>query len=145
MPIELDDICFNKASIIERAVRRALEEYAADSGLCNQTHMDAMILNLERACQASIDLAMHLVSKHHLGMPQTSSDAFRLLHENKVITESVSRSMMAMAGFRNVAIHQYQKLDVAILRAIGETRWKDLVSYCDELGLHIEPVPVANP
>ena len=141
MPIDVDDVCFNKASIIERALSRALEEFAADPRLESHTHMDAMILNLERACQAAIDLAMHLIAKYHLGMPQNSADAFRILNQADVITESTARTMIAMTGFRNIAIHEYQKLDPTVLRAIGEHRWHDVVSFCQELGLRITPHP----
>jgi uncharacterized protein YutE (UPF0331/DUF86 family) len=82
-----DDICLNKAAIIERALRRMKEEYAADPQLKNFTHIDALILNIERACQAAIDLAMHLVTKNRLGMPQNNAEAFRLLFKAGIIRE----------------------------------------------------------
>ena len=75
MPIPPDDVCLNKASIIERALRRVREEYSCDPGLTDYTHIDAMTLNIERACQAAIDLAMHVVARDRLGMPQTSPGA----------------------------------------------------------------------
>lgn len=60
MPIEPDDVCLNKAAIMERAIRRLREEYAFDPELTNYSHIDALTLNIERACQAAIDLALHL-------------------------------------------------------------------------------------
>jgi uncharacterized protein YutE (UPF0331/DUF86 family) len=139
MPIELDDVCRNKAAIIERAIRRALEEYHRNPGLTDFTHIDAMTLNIERFCQAAIDLAMHLVAREHLGMPQTSADAFKLLLKGNLISENIARSMIAMVGFRNVAIHEYQEMEMAVLRSIGESKWNDVVAYCKELGLQIRP------
>jgi hypothetical protein len=52
-----DDVLLNKAAAIERAVRRVREEYAGDDSnlLSNETRQDAIILNLQRACEASID------------------------------------------------------------------------------------------
>jgi len=47
--------------------------------------------------------------------------------------------MIAMAGFRNVVLHEYQALDMAILRNIVEERWRSMVIYCRELGIRIEP------
>ena len=137
MPIALDDICFNKAGIIERSIRRVLEEYSQDSKLENYTHIDAMILNVERACQAAIDLAMHLVARDHLGSPQSSADSFRLLQSVGYINEKTAKAMMAMTGFRNVAIHEYQQMDLVVLHAIGNHRWNDLIAFCSELGLSI--------
>ena len=139
MPIEPDDVCRNKAAIIERTIRRIFEEFRADPGLKNFSHIDAMTLNIERACQAAIDLAMHLVAREHLGMPQNGADAFRLLLRAERISPDTALAMVAMTGFRNVAVHQYQELDMTVLRAIVTDNWKSLVVLCTELGLDIRP------
>jgi len=57
----MDDIILNKAAIIERCIHRIQEEYAGDERnlLENLTKQDSIILNLQRACEAAIDLAMH--------------------------------------------------------------------------------------
>jgi uncharacterized protein YutE (UPF0331/DUF86 family) len=138
MPIEPDDVVRNKSAIIERSLRRMKEEYAADPGLTNYTHIDAMILNIERACQAAIDLSMHIVSVHHAGVPQNSADAFLLLERAKFIGNSTTRAMVAMTGFRNVAIHEYQDLEMEVLRSIAEREWKGLVEFCREMGIAIK-------
>lgn len=139
MHIAPDDISLNKAAIIERAIRRALEEFSLDPGFASATHVDAMILNLERACQAAIDLALHIIAVDHLGMPQTSSDSFLILRKAGRIERETARNMVAMTGFRNIAIHEYQTLDMSIVRAIVENRWRSLVVFCQELGLVIVP------
>lgn len=56
-----DDVVLNKVAIIERCVARAREEYADNEAnlVGNQTRQDAIVLNLQRACEAAIDLAMH--------------------------------------------------------------------------------------
>lgn len=48
-----DDVLLNKAAAIERAVRRARDEYDGNDAnlLSNQTRQDAIILNLQRACE----------------------------------------------------------------------------------------------
>lgn len=48
-----ENISLNKAAIIERCIRRMQQEYAADKTLSDPTHFDALILNIERACQAA--------------------------------------------------------------------------------------------
>ncbi len=42
---------------------------------------DRFTLNIERACQAAIDMAMHRVASAHLGIPQSSGEAFTLLEQ----------------------------------------------------------------
>lgn len=139
MPIEPDDVCRNKAAIIERSLRRMKEESAADPELESYTHIDAMTLNIERACQAAIDLALHLIAREHLGMPQNSADAFRLLSRAGLLADATARDMVAMTGFRNIAIHEYQALDLGVLRSIARDRWPSLVRFCDEAGVKILP------
>jgi uncharacterized protein YutE (UPF0331/DUF86 family) len=139
VPIQSDDVCFNKGAIIERSIRRVHEEYAADPELKNYTHIDALTLNLERACQAAIDWAMHLVARDHLGMPQSSADAFRVLAQAKYISDASCRAMMAMTGFRNIAIHEYQEMDMSVLHEIAKNGWRSLVIFASDLGITLHP------
>jgi uncharacterized protein YutE (UPF0331/DUF86 family) len=139
MPIALDDICFNKAAIMERCLVRAFEEARNDPQLKNWTHIDALVMNLERACQSSIDLAMHLVSRDRLGMPQNSAEAFQLLHSKGILSLNVTRALAAMVGFRNVAVHAYQSLNLLIVKKIVDEDWKVFADFAKELGLRVEP------
>lgn len=134
-----DNISLNKASIIERCIRRMREEYEADENLSDFTHLDALILNIERACQASIDLAMHVVSTEHLGIPQSSAESFKLLQQANLIDNNLASRLTGMTGFRNIAIHQYQNIAPDIIHFIMKDGWKDLVALCSALNLKIEP------
>ncbi len=138
MLIEPDDVLLNKSATIERCIRRIKEEYALCPDLDNFTHVDALTLNAERACQSAIDMAMHLIAVHHLGVPQSSADAFDLLRKNGVIDEKLNSSLKAMTGFRNVAVHAYKELDVSVLRFIAENGYKDLIRLCECLEVRIE-------
>lgn len=113
-----DDVVLNKAATIERCLRRVREEAAADPDLADPTHQDAAVLNLQRACQAAIDLAMRRVRTAGLGVPQDSRDAFRLLTEAGALPADLAERMQKMVGFRNVAVHEYQALSLPILRAV---------------------------
>ncbi len=137
MHIEIDDIILNKSAIIERCIRRIQEEYSANPELDNFTHLDALTLNIERACQAAIDMSMHIVASKHLGMPQTSSGAFELLCKNGIIDEKLFKSLKAMTGFRNIAIHEYQTIDNSIVRYIAEKGYKDFIEFCHQNGVTI--------
>lgn len=138
MPIKPDDVALNKVAIIERCIKRIHEEYQADPDLCDYTHIDALTLNIERACQACIDLAMHIVAVRHLGIPQSSGDAFVLLQKANLIPAEIAQAMRAVTGFRNIAVHQYQEMDLNILRYIAADGWKDLRQYCADLGFRID-------
>ncbi len=137
MNIEPDDVIFNKSASIKRCIKRIKEEYKMSSDLSNYTHVDAMILNIERACQATIDIATHIVAKNKLGIPQSTSDAFEILHSNKIIGDDLLHSLNAMSGFRNIAVHEYQKLDNSILDYIAKTGYKDFIKLCEVVGVDI--------
>lgn len=134
----LDNVLINKAAIIERSLKRMREEYRADPSLSNYTHIDAMILNIERACQAAIDAAQHIVVTRRLGSPQTSAEAFILLEKADVLSPAIARSMIAITGFRNIAVHEYQILDMSVLHAIAGKRYQSLVEFCRAVGVRVE-------
>ena len=137
MPIQPDDITYNKASIMERCIRRIKEEHSKSPDLSDPSHIDAMTLNIERACQAAIDLAMHLIAQNHLGIPQGSAEAFDLLKKADLIDKSLCHSLRAMTGFRNVAIHEYQELDLEILHYIAKDGYRDFIRFCSVQGISI--------
>jgi uncharacterized protein YutE (UPF0331/DUF86 family) len=101
-----DDLFLNKSAIIRRCLTRVREEYGGQPAhLQNVTRQDAIVLNIQRACEAAIDLAMSLVARRSLGVPQTSRDAFVLLERAGLLTAETARRMRAMVGFRNIAVH----------------------------------------
>lgn len=133
-----DDVLLNKASTIERCLGRILEEYRGHEAELetNFTRQDALLLNLLRACEASIDAAMHLVRLRKLGLPQESREAFRMLEQGRVLTPDLSLRLQKMVGFRNIAVHNYASLDIAIVRAIVEDRLDDFREYARLLISH---------
>lgn len=125
------DVARNKAATIERCVRRAREVHGgSDTNLVDDvTKQDSIILNIQRACEASVDLAMHLVRTHRLGIPQDSRHAFDLLVEAGKLDRRLADVLKRMVGFRNVAVHDYQSLNLAIVRAILHQHLDDLLAF----------------
>ncbi len=125
-----NDIILNKISMIERCLQRVNEEYEdKPANLQNFTKQDSIVLNLQRACEASIDLAMHIVAEEKLGLPQNSRDAFSLIEEKGIINAPLSVKMKAMIGFRNIAVHDYQEINLVILQKILENHLDDFFDY----------------
>ncbi|HEY3424278.1 MAG TPA: DUF86 domain-containing protein [Negativicutes bacterium] len=122
-----NDVIYNKVQIIERCLQRIYEEYDNDSeNLNNYTKQDSIILNIQRACEAAIDLAMHIIAERRLGLPQNSRDAFILLCTGGLIDNTLSVRMQAMVGFRNIAVHDYQAVNLVIVKMIIEKHLDDL-------------------
>jgi uncharacterized protein YutE (UPF0331/DUF86 family) len=127
----VDDVVVNKVATVERCLARIDAEYAGDE--CNLrdnlTRQDSIVLNLQRACEAVIDLAMALVRDHRLGPPQESRHAFELLRDAGLIDADLAHRMAGMVGFRNVAVHDYQRLNLDIVNAIVTTRLGDFLAF----------------
>lgn len=131
----IDDIALNKSTIIRRCLVRIAEEYDGNPDrLKDFTIQDATVLNLLRACEAAIDLAMHQVAKERLGVPQSSRDAFRLLGQAGHLKSGTAKAMQNMVGFRNIAVHSYQELQVPILEAILTQRLGDFEDLLYQIG-----------
>jgi len=133
-----DDIVLNKASTIERCLLRVKDEHEHCPLLDNFTHLDALILNLERACQAAIDMAMHIIAKQHWGVPQGSADAFTILAKRGLISDELAKRLRGMVGFRNIATHEYQGLDISVVQYVIAQGKEDLVELCRQLGVSIK-------
>ncbi|WP_313237220.1 type VII toxin-antitoxin system HepT family RNase toxin [Sporosarcina ureae] len=126
----MNDVILNKVTTIERCVNRVHEVYDQNvDNLKDFTKQDSIILNIQRACEASIDLAMHIISEKKLGIPKASRDAFKMLQEATIIDESLAGTLMNMVGFRNIAVHDYQSIDLEILKAILEKHINDFKDY----------------
>ena len=127
----MDEVLLGKAAIIERCLARVHQEYdGRESELeTNLTRQDALLLNLQRACEAAIDGAMHLVRVDRLGLPTDSRQAFTLLAQSGKIPGELARNLEAMVGFRNIAVHNYRELDLNIVRAVIEHRLDDLKTF----------------
>ncbi|MCL7745581.1 type VII toxin-antitoxin system HepT family RNase toxin [Halalkalibacter alkaliphilus] len=131
------DVILNKVSMIERCMKRIHEEYDnTPSNLHNYTKQDSIVLNLQRACEASIDLAMHIVAEKKLGLPQSSRDAFSFLEKEEILPSQLSNKMKAMVGFRNIAVHDYQELNLVILQKILEDHLEDFTNYTKTILLY---------
>ena len=105
----VDDVMLNKAASIERCVARAPEEFAL-----NFTRQDAAILNIQRAYEATLDIGQHIIRRESLGIPQSARDVFSLLARAQWIDALLAEQMKRMVGFRNVAVHDDQTLQLPI-------------------------------
>ncbi len=128
------DVILNKIETIERCINRISEVYDNNPENINDyTKQDSIILNIQRACEAAIDLAMHIVSEKKLGVPQNSRDSFEALKDNNIINDGLNKKMKAMVGFRNIAVHDYRAINLKVVQIIIEEHLKDFEDYIYEI------------
>ena len=129
----MSEIHLAKAASIQRSVARARQECAAagERFSADLTRQDAAVLNVLRACETAIDLANALVRERQLGIPQSNRDSFRLLADAAVISRDLAERLQKMVGFRNVAVHRYRDLDVAVLVSVIRNDLEDLLHFAE--------------
>ena len=88
---------------------------------------------LQIAIQAALDAASHIVSERRLGEPRSNRDLFAALERDGWIAASLTTSLQAMAGFRNVLVHGYGEVDLGIVRDVVMHRLVDLEAFVDAL------------
>lgn len=127
----VDDVLINKVAAIERCVGRAREEYDRDTATfaTDYTRQDAAILNIQRACEAALDMGQHLIRREKLGMPQSVRDVFALLAQGGWITAGLADGLKRMVGLRNIAVRDYQPLQLPITVSIIEKHLNEFLQY----------------
>ncbi len=125
-----NEVILNKIAVIERCVKRVREEYDDNpENLQNITKQDSIILNLQRACEASIDLAMHIVAEKKLGLPQNSLDAFTLLETAYILPSSIVQKMKLLVGFKNIAVYEFKDTNLSTLQKLVDEHLIDFMEY----------------
>ncbi len=97
------------------------------------TRQDAAILNMLRACEAALDMGQHLIRREQLGVPQSARDVFALLARSGWIDAALADRLKRMVGFRNIAVRDYQSLQLPITVAILETHLDEFLQYSQAL------------
>lgn len=133
-----DDVILNKTATIERCVARAREEYNRDPDTFDRdfTRQDAAILNIQRACEAALDMGQHLIRRDRLGLPQSARDVFTLLASAGRIEHDLADALRRMVGFRNIAVHDYQSMHLPITIKVITEHLDDFLRFTHAILLH---------
>lgn len=127
----MDDIILNKTESIERCVKRVRDTFSGNESklTTDYTVQDVIILNLHRACEAAIDIAMHVVKIKKLGIPKDSREAFTLLGKADLIPKKLAAKLEKMVGFRNIIIHGYTEINYDIVRSVLTDELESLTQF----------------
>ena len=128
----MNDIILNKKESIERCVKQIYHYYNLTSEKSfeeDYLKQDAIALNLQRACEQAIDLANYVIKTKKLGLPKESKESFRILAKEKIVPETLATNLEKMVGFRNVLVHEYQKLDLKLMTEVIENHLEELIDF----------------
>ena len=121
------DIVTAKVATIDRCLQRISETRGERRAILLPVEAeDIVVLNLQRAVQAAIDLATHVVAAEGYALPDSVAAFFSVLEGHGILESPLAERLRRMVGFRNIAIHDYQALDARIVEAIVSRHLTDL-------------------
>lgn len=130
----MSDVALAKLATIRRCLQRIRTITGGDATRVRDADVqDIVVLNLQRAIQAAIDLAAHLISRRQWGLPDSLKAHFTILQRERIIDADLGARLEAMVGFRNIAVHDYEAIDVRILERIVSERLGDLEAFAAAL------------
>jgi len=115
------DLVAKKLAVVETSVSE-LRTLARPEAVARDIKEQRFVEHtLQVAIQAALDVASHIVSDERLGEP--------LLARRGLLPAELADRLGRMAGFRNVLVHGYQDVDVAVLQDILANRLDDLLAF----------------
>jgi uncharacterized protein YutE (UPF0331/DUF86 family) len=102
-----------------RELKKRADPTRLDEDIVHRMFVERM---LQLAIQAALDVASHLVSEEHLAEPTSNADLFRALTRHGVLTSELGNELVGAAQFRNVLVHNYVDVDLAVVREVLENR-----------------------
>ncbi|MBM2841790.1 MAG: hypothetical protein HW412_2318 [Bacteroidetes bacterium] len=134
-----NDVVFRKVGNIQRCLKRIRDVTGLNpASFDNLDVQDVFVLNLQRAIQSALDLAAHIVASEGLGLPSNLKENFSLLKNSGIIPGDLSTSMERMVGFRNIAIHEYEEIDVEVLKSILQHHVSDIEAFYTAIVQHFK-------
>ena len=130
------DVVLNKKESIERCIRQIRLYYSMSSSQPFEKDFlkqDAIAINLQRAAEQAIDLANHVIRRRKLGLPKDSRESFDLLLKAGILSDELTSKLKGMVGFRNILVHEYQDMDLNIMKDVVENHLDDLLLFTNKV------------
>ena len=130
-----DDIIVRKCDSIKNCLKNIRDAYPAsrEEFLRSYIIQNSIVLDLQRAVQSAIDAGSHIIRVKKLSVPSDFKDIFEALYQNKIISKEIKKQMIGMVGFRNIAVHEYKKLDLNVVINVVENHLVDFEKYMREI------------
>ena len=140
------DVVLSKLESLRRSLHRIEEKTpsAVEVLVDDYDRQDIIALNLERAVQTCVDIALHIISDLEAPAPDTMAHAFRTLEAAGSIDPCTAERMVKAVGFRNTAVHAYQAIDWTIVYRIITEHLDDFRAFARQvltLTKHPPPSP----
>ena len=88
---------------------------------------------LQVSIESMINIANHIIARRSFRAPKDFSDAFRVLCENGIISQSDLKTYLKMVKFRNRIVHLYWDLDLDFVFNLLENNLFDFINFANKI------------
>jgi uncharacterized protein YutE (UPF0331/DUF86 family) len=127
------EVVEEKLESLRRCIHRVSEKCPPDVETLKHDLdlQDILSLNLSRAVQVCVDIGAHLLAGLEVAPPDTMGQTFDVLTQAGVIPEELAKKLKKAVGFRNVAVHNYDEINWAIVHAIALHHISDFTQFAN--------------
>lgn len=128
-----------KLESLRKCVARIEAKSPKEAEILNQDIdlQDIIALNLSRAVQLSVDIGAHIIAELDSEAPETMGKTFDTLSEAGVIAQETALNLKKAVGFRNIAVHNYERINWIIVYAIIKNNLADFQAYAKQIDGHL--------
>lgn len=84
---------------------------------------------LQVSIECCLDIANHIIASSKFRSPNDYADSFRILHEQKIVPDSLIDNLVEMAKFRNRIVHIYWEISDELVYEIIQEKLGDFNLY----------------
>lgn len=126
------------------ALRRAVEELERHTGkpitaLNDWDELRCVERGLQLCAQNALDIATHLAAGAGRDIADYAS-AIDSLSELGILDRDFAAGFRSVAGFRNILVHGYLEVDLAILHTVLNTRLTEFSAFADVIEAHLDQI-----
>lgn len=122
-----------KLSLLKKTPVPSLVQLQKDPILQNATlHL------LQTSVEICLDIANHFIADEGWRSPSSNRDTFQILFEQEIISEELLKRCQNMAGFRNILVHMYEKVNLSDVYAILKKHLGDFEAFAHSAKAYLE-------
>jgi uncharacterized protein YutE (UPF0331/DUF86 family) len=110
----------------------SLEEYQE-----NKLIRKAVERTLHTAIEACLDIGHRIIAEEGFRSPEDNKDVFIVLGEEEVVPRELVARLVDMAGFRNLLVHEYARLDNTVVHSILNRRLGDFDEFAQAIVVYL--------
>jgi uncharacterized protein YutE (UPF0331/DUF86 family) len=134
------EVMEQKLESLRRCVQRIKTKIPSDATILMDDIdlQDIVTLNLSRAVQICVDIGAHLIAGMDIPAPNTMGETFDALAEADVLSRPLATSLKKAVGFRNIAVHNYERINWGIVYSIATIHLADFAEFAKVVEMKLE-------